>query len=69
MQELADSLHANGKANPDGPDGSDTVTYNHFTSNEVPAPAKENHLKAPTLQQLLEARAILGFISVTKPVK
>jgi len=55
MQELADSLHANGKANPDGPDGSDTVTYNHFTSNEVPAPAKENHLKAPTLQQLLEA--------------
>ena len=53
-------MHA-GIRNPNGAevsevqDGSDTVTYSHFESLEVPAPNEKNVLKAPTLRQLLES--------------
>lgn len=54
MQEFAGTTPAGGRA-PEGPDASDTVIYRHFTSLDAPAPNEENLLKAPTLQQLLEA--------------
>ena len=53
MQEFAGTPPAGGQA-PEGPDASDTVIYRHFTSLMRRA-NEENLLKAPTLQQLLEA--------------
>lgn len=53
MHEPTGLRSANGTHVSEAQDGSDTVTYTHFTSLEAPAPNKKNILKAPTLQQLL----------------
>jgi AAA domain-containing protein len=55
MQELTGLPSANEAHVSEVRDGSDTVTYSHFTSLDAPAPNKKNVLKAPTLQQLLES--------------